>query len=57
MISTETLFELMFPTCTGVMQRDNLLFQIAIAPLSVIVNAVMYFICYSESKNYKQKLD
>jgi 3-dehydrosphinganine reductase len=52
-ITTEMLFELTLPASIGSCRRNNLLYQVAIAPLSVLANYLIYFMNWKEMRGVK----
>lgn len=48
MITTEMLFEFTLPTSTGSSRRNNIFFQVAMAPVSVILNYIIYLMNWKE---------
>lgn len=54
MITTEMLFELTLPASAGSCRRNNILYQLAIAPLSVLANYLVYILSWKELRVLKK---
>lgn len=50
MITTEMLFEFVMPAAVGSARRENFWFDLAWAPVSVLLNWAVYFIAWKEMK-------